>query len=120
MLEPRSAGAESDDPALRVVGRDPYGHSVARYNLDSKTAHAPAQLSQHFLARFDLDAIEATAVDGNYSSLHINQIVLTQAHSIINKCATGVGIEAIEAASEIFYGVFDLFGQGGVRVPLQP
>jgi hypothetical protein len=72
------ASAERDDAANRIVGRDPDSHTIARYYLDSETAHPPAQLCEDFMPRVNLDAIQAAGVNRHDGALHINEIVFAQ------------------------------------------
>src|SRR5687768_11236210 len=55
----RLSGAEGDDAADRIVGRDPDGHAVARHDLDAKSPHPAAQLRQHFVSGVALHTVEA-------------------------------------------------------------
>ena len=78
--------------ALRVVGRDADGHSVARDDLDAESPHAATQLREDFMAGIHLHTVQATAVHRHDGPLHINQIVFAQsANPFIqssNDCAT--------------------------------
>ena len=64
--------AECDDAADRVVRRDPDGHAVAWNNLDTETAHAAAQLCEHFVPGVALNSIETSAMDRHDCSLHVD------------------------------------------------
>ena len=75
------AGAEGDDAALRVVGRDADGDAVAGDDLDAESPHASTELRQNFVAGIDLHAVEATAVHGHDGALHVYQVVFT--HDIL-------------------------------------
>jgi hypothetical protein len=44
-------GSECNDAADRIVRRNPDSHAIARNYFDSETAHAAAQLSEHFMPR---------------------------------------------------------------------
>ena len=44
------ASAEGNDAANRIVRRDANGDPIARYYLNSKTAHATAQLGEYLVA----------------------------------------------------------------------
>src|SRR5215203_2970820 len=55
-------GAESNDAALRIVGRDADGDPVARHHLDAKSPHSSAQLRENFVSGVDLHAVESAAV----------------------------------------------------------
>ena len=89
--------AESDDAALRIVGRDADGDPVARDHLDAEPPHATAQLRENFVSGVDLHAVEATAVHRDDGALHINQIVF--AHSG-RQVVRSSGRQAIRAPSE--------------------
>jgi len=71
-------GAERDDAADRIVGRDSHGHTIARDHLDAKPPHPAAQLRQHLVSGVALHTVEATRVDRDHRTLHVNQIVLAQ------------------------------------------
>src|SRR5687768_15040472 len=73
-----STGAERDDAADRVVGGDTDRHAITGDNFDSETAHAAAQLGEHFVARITLHAVQPAGVHGDDGSLHIYQIVFAQ------------------------------------------
>ena len=49
-----SAGAEGNDAANWIVRRDANGDPIARYYLNSKTAHATAQLGEYLVASIAL------------------------------------------------------------------
>jgi hypothetical protein len=70
-------GAERDNPALWIVGRDANRDAVARHNLDAEPAHPAAQLRQHLVAGVYLHAVQPTAVHGDDRALHVDKIVLT-------------------------------------------
>jgi hypothetical protein len=72
------SGSERDDAADRVVWRYADRHAVARNNLDSKAAHAAAQLRQHLVTGVALHAVQPTRVNRNHGSLHVDQIVFAQ------------------------------------------
>ena len=83
------ASAEGDDAPDRIVGRDADGHAVSRHHLDSKAAHAAAQLGKHLVTLVTLHAVKTAAVDRHDRALHINQIILAQLLSFpIKDCAT--------------------------------
>src|SRR4029453_1005777 len=74
--------AEGDDAADRVVRRNADGHPVARHDLDPKSAHAPAELREHFVASIRLPPAQPAAVHCDDCALDIDQIVLTQTFSL--------------------------------------
>ena len=85
------ASAEGDDAADGIVGGDPHGYSIARYDLDAKSAHPAAQLCEYLVPLVTLDAIQTATVHSHYGALHVDQIILAQALSFPNKdCATFV------------------------------
>ncbi len=85
---PVLASAEGDDASDRIVGRDPNGDPIPRHHLDSETAHAAAQLGEHFMALITLHAVETATVDRDNRALHVNQIILAQKLSFpIKDCA---------------------------------
>ena len=71
-------GAEGDDAAHRVIRRDTHSDTIAGDDLDSKPPHAPAQLSEDFVARVALHAIQPARVNRDHCALHVNQIVFAQ------------------------------------------
>ena len=85
------SGAEGDDAADRVVGRNADSDPVTRNDFDSEAPHAPAQLREYFVARIALDSVKPAGMDRDDRSLHINQIVFAQsAHPFTqhsNQCA---------------------------------
>jgi hypothetical protein len=72
------ASAERDDSSDRVVRRNANRYTIARNDFDAKAAHAAAELREHFVAGVALDAVEAAAMDGYHSALHVDEIVLAQ------------------------------------------
>ena len=72
------ACTERDDAPDGIVGRDADGHAISRNDLDAEAAHAPTQLSEHFVAGVALHAVKTAAVDRHHGALHVNQIVLAQ------------------------------------------
>ena len=75
------ACAERDDAPDRIVRRHADGHSISRDDFDAKASHATAELGQHFVAGVALNPVKATAVNGHYRTLHVDEIVLTQTAS---------------------------------------
>src|SRR5262249_33748225 len=64
-------------------------------NFDAEAAHASAELGQHFVAGVTLNSVKASAMDGHYRTLHVDEIVLAQTASnpfifLDNNCATFV------------------------------
>jgi hypothetical protein len=78
VLKGSLSGAERDDAPDRVVGRDAYGHTVARDDFDSEAAHPAAQLGEYFMAGVALDSIQTAGVHGDNGPLHIYQVVFAQ------------------------------------------
>jgi hypothetical protein len=76
------ACAEGDDAADWIVRRNADGDPVAGHDLDSKSAHTPAELREHFVAGIRLHPVQPAAVDGDNGALDIDQIVLTQTFSL--------------------------------------
>jgi hypothetical protein len=74
-------GAERDDAANGVVGRNANRHAVARDDFDAETAHTAAELGEHFMPGVALNAIETSAVHCHDRPLHVNQIVFAQTSS---------------------------------------
>ena len=66
------ASAEGNDAADGIVRGNPYGHTVSRHDLDSKSAHSAAQLGEYLMALVALHTVETTAVDRHNGPLHIN------------------------------------------------
>ena len=66
------SGAECDDAADRIVGRDAHRHAVTGDDLDAEAPHPAAQLGEHFVTRVALHAIESAAVHGDDGTLHID------------------------------------------------
>jgi hypothetical protein len=82
------ASAEGDDASDGIVRRDADGDSIAWHHLDSKAAHAAAQLGKHLVALVTLHAIKPAAVNRHDRTLHVNQIILAQVLSFpIKDCA---------------------------------
>ena len=75
---PDLPGAERDDAANRIVGRDAHGHAVTGDDLDAEPPHAPAQLGEDFVACIALHAVQPAGVNRHHRSLHVNQIVFAQ------------------------------------------
>ena len=86
------SGAEGDDAADGVVGRNADSDPVTGNDFDSEAAHPAAQLREYFVARIALDSVKPAGMDRDDRSLHINQIVFAQsAHPFAqhsNQCAT--------------------------------
>jgi hypothetical protein len=74
-------GAERDDAANRIVGRNTDRHTVAWDHLDAKAAHPPAQLGQDLVPGLALHPVEPPAVHSHHRSLHVDQIVFAQTGS---------------------------------------
>ena len=72
------ACAEGDDAPNGIVRRDADGDPIARNHFDSETAHAAAELGQHFMAGVTLHAVKPSTMHGHHSALHVDQIVLAQ------------------------------------------
>ena len=72
------ASAEGDDAANRIVGRDANRYAIPRHYLDTKTAHAAAQLRQHLMPLVALHAVKPATMYGHNGSLNVDQIVLAQ------------------------------------------
>ena len=82
------ASSEGNDPPDGIVGGHPDGHAISRDDLDSKPAHAAAQLGEHLMPLITLDPIKTAAMDRNYGPLHVDQIILAQLLSFpIKDCA---------------------------------
>lgn len=96
---PVSAGAEGDDASHGVVGGHADRDAIAGHHFDSKPPHAPAQLCQHFLARFALHAVESTTVNGHNRPLHVNQIVFAQCFKIPGEYSITVPPQATNAGA---------------------
>lgn len=89
------AGSKCNDAADRVVRRDADGHAISWNYLDTKAAHAAAQLREDFVTGVALNAVETAAVHRDHCSLHIDQIVFAQTCSKSfpyagNDCATEI------------------------------
>jgi hypothetical protein len=83
------ASAEGDDAPDRIVRRYANGHAIPRNYLDSKAAHAAAQLRKHLVTLVALNPIKTAAVNRHDRALHVNQIILAQLLSFpIKDCAT--------------------------------
>ena len=86
--------AECDDAPHRIVGRDANRYAVTGNDLDTEAPHPAAQLSEDFMARIALHAIQAAGMHRNNRSLHINEIVFAQqlilSRKSSNECATGI------------------------------
>jgi hypothetical protein len=67
--------AKGDEPSKRIVGRDAHGDPIAGNDLDPKTPHAAAQLSQHFVARVAFDPIKASTMDRQHDAVEVNQVI---------------------------------------------
>ena len=86
------ARPEGDDASDGIVGGNTHGHAISRDNFDAEAAHTPAKLGQHFVAGVALNPVKATAMDGHYRTLHVDEIVLAQTASnpfifLNNNCA---------------------------------
>ena len=79
------ASSEGDDASDGIVGGDSNGDAIARYHLDSETAHAAAQLGKYLVTLVTLHAIESAAVNRHDRALHVNQIILAQLLSFQSK-----------------------------------
>ena len=66
------ASAEGNDAPDRIVRRDANGHAISRHHLDSKTAHAAAQLGKHLVSLVTLHAVKTAAVNRHDRALHVN------------------------------------------------
>src|SRR5262245_36937635 len=87
------ASAEGDDPPDRIVRRHPDGDAVSRDDLDSKAAHAAAQLGEHLMPLITLHTIKTAAMDRHYGALHVDQIILAQLLSFpIKDCAISASV----------------------------
>lgn len=53
------SGAERDDAADGIVGRDADGDAITRHDLDPEPAHPAAQLRENLMPRVALDAVQA-------------------------------------------------------------
>ena len=73
------ASAEGDDASDRIVRGNPDRHAISRHHLDSKAAHAAAQLSKHLVSLVALHTVKPAAVNRYDRALHVNQIILAQA-----------------------------------------
>src|SRR5687768_10307701 len=79
------ASAEGDDAADGIVRRDADSDAVPGHNLDAEPSHAAAQLRENFVSLVARDAIQAPAVDSHYGALHVDQIVLAQKLSFLQR-----------------------------------
>ena len=66
------SGAERDDAADRIVGRDAHRHAVTGDDLDAEAPHPAAQLGEHFVTRIALHAIESAGMHRHHCSLHVD------------------------------------------------
>src|SRR5687768_1554391 len=72
------ARAERNDAPDGIVRRNANRDPIARNNFNTETAHAAAELGQHFVAGVTLHAVKPSAMHGYDGALHVNQIVLAQ------------------------------------------
>jgi hypothetical protein len=83
------ASAEGDDASDGIVRGNADRDSISWHHLDSKAAHAAAQLGKHLVALVTLHAIKPAAVHRHDRALHVYQIILAQLLSFpIKDCAT--------------------------------
>lgn len=75
-------GTEGDDAPNWIVWGHANGDAITGNNLDTKAAHAAAQLGEYFMAGVALHAIEAAAVHSDDGTLHVDQIILAQTISL--------------------------------------
>ena len=75
---PDLPGAERDDAANRIVGRDANGDSIPGNDLDSEASHPAAQLCENFVSGVALHSIQSAGVDRHDGPLHIYQVVFAQ------------------------------------------
>jgi hypothetical protein len=66
------SGSEGNNAAHRIVRRHSDGYTVAWNHFDAETAHAAAQLGEHFVTGVALDAIQTSAVHCYHRSLHVD------------------------------------------------
>ena len=66
------ACAEGDDASNRIVRRNADGYAVTGHDLDAESPHAPAELSEHFVAGVALHTVKTSAVHRHDRALHVN------------------------------------------------
>jgi hypothetical protein len=64
--------AERDDAPDRVVRRDANSHAITRDNLNTKAAHAAAELGEDFVAGVAFHTIKSPRVHRLDGALHVN------------------------------------------------
>lgn len=69
---------ERDNSSGWVVGRYPYRDPVPGDDLDAKTPHLTAELSQYLVTGVALNSIKPATVDSHHGPLNINEIVFRQ------------------------------------------
>ena len=84
--------AKRNDAADRVVRRNPDGDPVSGHDLDAKSPHPAAKLSEHLMSGVALNAIKPSAVHRNHRSLHVDQIVFAQTGSKSFPCRHAAGL----------------------------
>ena len=113
------ASSEGDDASDRVVRRNPDGYAISRHHLDSKAAHAAAQLGKHLVSLVTLHAIKTAAVNGHDRALHVNQIILAQLLSFpIKDCAIW-RCDLANSSVETPHGLFHLSAERRVLIAFQ-
>jgi hypothetical protein len=70
--------AERNDAADWIVRGDTDGNAVTRHHLDAEPSHPPAQLSEYFVPRVALDAIQPAGMHRYNRALHVYEIVFAQ------------------------------------------
>jgi hypothetical protein len=73
-----STGAEGDDAADGIVGRNADGHAIPGHYLDAEAPHPSAQLGEDFMSCVALHAIKAAGMNRDNGALHVYQIVFAQ------------------------------------------
>ena len=80
-------GAERDDAADRIVGRDSHGHTIARDHLDVEPAQAAADARQELVTLITLNT-EVTAGEClDHLALNLDEIV--SCHAKTFPCSPG-------------------------------
>lgn len=72
------ASPERNNAPGWIVGRYPYRDPVSGYDLDAKTPHPTAKLSQHLVTGVALNPVKSATVDSHYGPLNVNKIVFRQ------------------------------------------